>query len=69
MNYCKENKKQFTMEQIKTAKRLAYLLDLRDQDPRRYRELGLGTEKETIYVMHPEVVPLATQIYNGVIKV
>jgi len=41
------------------AKRLAYLLDLRDREPRTYSLNRLGQEKEDIYCLYPEAVPLA----------
>lgn len=63
------NLNQFTVDQIKIAKRLAYLLTIREQDFLKYTQGRYGLEKETIYVQHPEVVPLALQIYNGRIKV
>jgi hypothetical protein len=66
---CMENKKQFTPEQIKMARRLNYLLNLRDKDPIRYRNIGGGKEKEEFYVRHPEIVPLAVQYYSRSVKV
>jgi len=43
------------------ARRLAYLLDLRNRNPRTYSQNRLGHEKEEIYCLYPESVPLAMQ--------
>lgn len=45
----------------KIARRLAYLWNLRDKDPRIYSQNRLGQEKEDIYCLYPEAVPLARQ--------
>lgn len=48
----------------KIAKRLSYLWHLSDTNPRLYSRLGLGVEKENIYVFYPEAVPLAREYFK-----
>lgn len=43
----------------KIARRLAHILDLREQKPSEYASSGLAREKESIYILYPEAVPMA----------
>jgi hypothetical protein len=49
----------------KIAKRLVYLWNLRDRDPKLYSQNRLGEEKEDIYCFYPEAVELARKYYKN----
>ena len=49
-------------DDIWIAKRLTYLRDLSDRNPRLYCRNKLGQEKENIYILRPAVVILAQNL-------